>query len=99
MTKAELTTAAQTFVDALNKVLEDHVAAGRKPLYKRFGFEVGSKHARVFHIDGGDFRSAAAFVSSDGFIRRSDSWKKPGRILGALDCPKALAYVAGPILS
>lgn len=99
MTNEELTQAAETFVKALNARAEERIADGCEPLYKRFGFEVGRTHARVFTIDSAGHRSATAFVSADGYVRHSDSWKKPGRVIGAHGCSKVLDLVSGPVLT
>lgn len=70
---------------------------GKAPLYRDFGFEVGRKYARIFWTDRGGSRSALAFVDVDGVVRRSDSWKKAGRVLGKCLDVAVIAHVGGPV--
>jgi hypothetical protein len=88
----------RAFVATLNARAEAARAAGRKPLYPSFDYTLGPRHARVFCVNGSS-RSSRAFVGADGVVRRSDSWKKPGRALGAPTSEEVIAYVLGPILS
>lgn len=96
-TRDEVRNAAEMFVARLNAEAQQELAHGRKPLYTTFGYEMGQKHARIFSMCGSS-RSARAFVCNDGTIKRADSWKASGRILGATyESADAFAYVLGPI--
>lgn len=97
MTRNEVVAAAEAFTKRLNDNAQALIAQGKKPLYETFGFEMGQKHARVFTVVGSS-RSAHAFVCNDGTIKRADSWKAAGRIIGATHTSDdAFAYVAGPV--
>jgi len=88
----------EAFVAKLNARSAELAAAGKSPLYKSFGYTMGPKHARIFSICGSS-RSSRAFFSRDGLIRRADSWKAAGRVLGSHDSDGAFAYVLGIYLS
>jgi hypothetical protein len=88
---------ATAFCEALNARAAMLTAEGRRPLYRNFGFELGRKYARIFSTDGAGSRSASAFVDVEGVVRRADSWKKAGRIVGRCDELAAIAYVGGPV--
>jgi len=85
----------EAYVAALNARANELIAAGKAPLYLSFGFTMGPKHARIFANHGGTSRSSRAFFSRDGLIRRADSWKAAGRILGKHDSADAFAYIFG----
>lgn len=95
----EFLSKVSAIVNALNTQAAALAAEGKRPLYRNFGFTMGPRHARIFAMQGGDTRSARAFVGVDGNIRRSDSWKKPGRVLGSHESPDAYAYILGPVFS
>ena len=89
---------ATAFCEALNaRAVELTAKHGIKPLYRNFGFEVGRKYARIFWSTDSGQRSAAAFVDADGVVRRSDSWKQAGRILGQRDAVAVIEFVGGPL--
>jgi hypothetical protein len=85
----------QAFVTALNDRAIALTAAGRRPLYRDFGFTIGPKHARIFSQHSPGSRSSRAFFGRDGLLRRADSWKQAGRVLGTVDSAGAFAYVFG----
>lgn len=91
---------AETQAKALCEALNARAAAlqaehGKAPLYRNFGYELGRKYARIFWSDKGGGRSALAFVDAEGVVRRADSWKKAGRLLGhRVD---VVDYVGGPL--
>jgi len=88
---------AQAFVAALNARAEVlAVESGRRPLYNNFGFELGRKYARIFWATKSGSRSALAFVDAEGVVRRSDSWKAAGRVLGTVTDGATVAFVGGP---
>lgn len=81
------------YVERLNESAQALIEAGKNPLYKVFGYSPpGPAHARIF-CENGPGRSSRAFFSRDGKIRRSDSWKKPGRILGEHTDPRVFDYI------
>lgn len=84
---------AIAFCTALNTRADKLAADGRRPLYRNFGFDLGRKRARIFSDTGQ--RSARVFVDAEGIVRRADSWKRPGRTLGARDLDAVIAYVLG----
>jgi hypothetical protein len=89
---------ATAFCEALNARSNAlAVKLGRKPTYRNFGFELGRKYARIFWSTDSGQRSALAFVDADGVVRRSDSWKAAGRILGQRDAEAVIALVVGPV--
>jgi glycosyltransferase A (GT-A) superfamily protein (DUF2064 family) len=89
---------ATAFCEALNaRAAEMTAKLGRKPTYHNFGFELGRKYARIFWSTDSGQRSALAFVDADGVVRRSDSWKAAGRILGRRDAVEVIAFVGGPL--
>jgi len=94
------TSIAQQFVDACNTSVVAIVVAGRRPIYKSFGFDVGAKYARIWRCVSGTDKSAAAFIALDGqdrgMVYRSDSWKKRGRLIGYCDAQEVLDYVVAP---
>lgn len=89
-------TQAKTFCEALNaRAAQLEAERGKRPMYHSFGYEVGRKYARIFWTDTNGSRSALAFVDADGIVRRSDSWKKAGRVLGHYT--EVVAGVGGPL--
>lgn len=89
---------AEAFCVALNaRAAELQAQHGKRPLYRNFGFELGRKYARIFWATDSGQRSALAFVDADGVVRRSDSWKQAGRVLGQSDAREIIEYVAGPV--
>jgi hypothetical protein len=96
-TPDDFETRAKRLVEALNQNVEKRAGKGR-PLYQQFEYMLGQKHARIYTIIGGG-KSAIAFLGRDGFIRRADSWRKTGRILGEHDSRTAFEYIAGPMVT
>lgn len=89
---------AKTFCEALNaRATELQAKHGKRPLYYGFGFELGRKYARIFWSTDSGQRSALAFVDAEGVVRRSDSWKQAGRVLGSSTSREVIEYVAGPV--
>lgn len=89
---------AKTFCEALNaRAAELQAKYGKRPLYHSFGYELGRKYARIFWTDTNGSRSALAFVDAEGVVRRSDSWKQAGRILGQASARETIEFVAGPV--
>jgi hypothetical protein len=98
MTTESISAHATAFVAALNARADLMTAKlGRRPTYHDFGFELGRKYARIFWSTEGGSRSALAFVAADGIVRRSDSWKAAGRILGHASDEAVIAFVGGPV--
>ncbi len=88
---------ATGFVAALNARAEALIASGKRPIYRNFGFELGRKYARIFWSTDSGARSALVFVAADGVVRRADSWKQAGRILGSADAENVVSWVCGPV--
>ncbi len=89
---------AKTLCEALNARANDLQAKnGKAPLYRNFGYELGRKYARIFWATDSGARSALAFVDAEGTVRRSDSWKQAGRVLGHSVDELVIAYVGGPL--
>jgi hypothetical protein len=98
MTTESIKTHATVLCAALNARADLMTAKlGRRPTYHNFGFEIGRKYARIFWSTDSGSRSALAFVAADGTVRRSDSWKAAGRILGQSSDEAVIAFVGGPL--
>lgn len=100
ISKTEFAAAVAAFVQVLNNDVALQIAKGNRPQYRQFGYTMGSKHARIFSMcEHNDSRSSRMFMSIDGLVRRADSWKQVGRVLGSWADVAPRGYALGPILS
>jgi hypothetical protein len=88
----------EAFVAKLNAEVQRVTEEGKfRPLYRSFGYTMGSRQARIFSR-AGEGRSSRVFYGRDGFVRCADSWKAAGRLLGSPSSSVVVDYVLGPLL-